>query len=56
MKSVAFITPLITKVIRECDMCHEQKTVEYLAVDKDDKMFNVCSDCRNIIQVEDPNN
>jgi len=55
MKSVVFITALITKVVRGCDLCHQIKRVEYLVVDKDDKMFNVCQECRDKILEADPN-
>ncbi len=44
-RQISFIRELQTTINDECDVCHKNKMLEYLAMDEDNDMFTICKDC-----------
>jgi NAD-dependent SIR2 family protein deacetylase len=44
-KKVLFLGELQNKVRYDCDVCHKNKLLEYLAMDENNSMFTVCKEC-----------
>jgi NAD-dependent SIR2 family protein deacetylase len=44
-RKILFLRELQNKVKNYCDTCHENKTLEYLAMDEKNNMFTVCKAC-----------
>ncbi len=44
-RKILFIRELLSKIKDECDVCHEYKLLEYLAMDEKNTMFTVCKEC-----------
>ncbi len=44
-KKILFLWELQSKVRNECDICHENKLLEYLAMDEKSNMCAVCNEC-----------
>ncbi|HAM53111.1 MAG TPA: hypothetical protein DCP92_21335 [Nitrospiraceae bacterium] len=42
---ILFLKELQNKVRDECDVCHKNKLLEYLAMDEKNNMFTVCKEC-----------
>ncbi len=44
-RQISFIGELQITINDECDVCHKNKVLEYLAMDEDNDMFTICKDC-----------
>jgi formate dehydrogenase maturation protein FdhE len=44
-RKILFLRELQNKVREDCDVCHKNKSLEYLAMDEKDSMFTVCKEC-----------
>ncbi len=43
---ILFITKLLNRVHDKCALCEEIKRLEYLAVDDQDNLYDICEDCK----------
>jgi hypothetical protein len=44
-RQILFIRELQSSIKDECDICHEIKWLEYLAMDEQNTMLTICEDC-----------
>ncbi len=44
-RQISFIRELQSTINNECDFCHEDKLLEYLAMDENNDMFTICREC-----------
>ncbi len=44
-RKILFLRELQNKVRDDCDVCHKNKLLEYLAMDGENNMFTVCKEC-----------
>ncbi len=44
-RQMSFIGELQVTINDECDICHKNKVLEYLAMDEDNDMFTICKEC-----------
>jgi formate dehydrogenase maturation protein FdhE len=43
---ILFVTKLLNRVHDKCALCEEIKRLEYLAIDDQDNMYDICEDCK----------
>ena len=44
-RKILFLRELQNKVRYDCDVCHNNKLLEYLAMDEKNSMLTVCKEC-----------
>lgn len=47
---ISFITKLLNRVHDECALCEEIKLLEYLAIDDQDNLYDICENCKKKVE------